>query len=100
VKVIKGSTTTVYPEGLWEEVAGVAAKAYYNFNGQLAVLYTSSPSAFTYLHNDHLGSAGMATDGAQVKTMQEYYPWGTHPFADEFYNADREYPRPIVARYA
>jgi RHS repeat-associated protein len=29
-----------------------------------------------YLHNDHLGSASVATDAAQVKTQQEYDPWG------------------------
>jgi RHS repeat-associated protein len=76
VKVVRGSTSTVYLEGLWEEVVGGAAKAYYSFNGQVAVMYTSSPSAFTYLHNDHLGSASVATDSAQVKTQQEFDPWG------------------------
>jgi RHS repeat-associated protein len=76
VKKVKGNTTTVYLEGLWEEVAGGAAKAYYSFNGQVEVLYTSSPSAFTYLHNDHLGSVSVATDGAQNKTQQEFDPWG------------------------
>jgi RHS repeat-associated protein len=33
-------------------------------------------NAVTYLHNDHLGSAGVATDAAQVKTQQEFDPWG------------------------
>jgi RHS repeat-associated protein len=39
-------------------------------------MYSYSPSAFSYLHNDHLGSASVATDGAQTKTQQEYDPWG------------------------
>ncbi|HEY3233053.1 MAG TPA: hypothetical protein VGJ87_27725, partial [Roseiflexaceae bacterium] len=40
VKVVRGSTTTVYLEGLWEEPIGGAAKVYYTFNGQAVVLYT------------------------------------------------------------
>jgi hypothetical protein len=76
IKKVAGSVTTVYLEGLWEEVVGGAAKAYYIFNGQTAALYTTSPSAFTYLTNDHLGSVSVATNGAQAKTQQEYDPWG------------------------
>src|SRR5205085_9846612 len=34
VKVVNGSTTTVYLEGLWEEPIGGAAKVSYTFNGQ------------------------------------------------------------------
>jgi RHS repeat-associated protein len=77
VKVVRGSTTTVYLEGLWEEPVGGAPKLYYSFNGQAVVLYTSSPSAFTYLHSDHLGSVSVATDGNHaVVSQQEYDPWG------------------------
>jgi hypothetical protein len=76
IKKVAGSVTTVYLAGLWEEVVGGAAKAYYTFNGQTAALYTSSPSAFTYLTNDHLGSVSVATNGLQAKTQQEYDPWG------------------------
>jgi hypothetical protein len=47
-KVVRGSTTTVYLEGLWEEPVGGAPKLYYSFNGQAVVLYSYSPSAFTY----------------------------------------------------
>jgi YD repeat-containing protein len=77
VKVVRGSTTTVYLEGLWEEPLGGAPKLYYSFNGQVAVMYNYSPSAFTYLHSDHLGSVSVATGvrGA-VLSQQEYDPWG------------------------
>ncbi|MFL5803006.1 MAG: RHS repeat domain-containing protein, partial [Roseiflexaceae bacterium] len=76
IKKVAGSVTTVYLEGLWEEVVGGTPKAYYRFNGQTAVMYTYSPSAFLFLTNDHLGSVSVATDGAQTKTQQEYDPWG------------------------
>jgi RHS repeat-associated protein len=77
VKVVRGSTTTIYLEGLWEEVAGGVAKAYYSFNGQTAVMYTSSPSAFLYLHNDHLGSASVLTGASGTAlSQQEFDPWG------------------------
>jgi RHS repeat-associated protein len=77
IKQVAGSVTTVYLEGgLWEEVVGGVVKASYTFNGQTAVLYTSSPSAFTYLSNDHLGSVSVATGQAQAKTQQEFDPWG------------------------
>jgi RHS repeat-associated protein len=77
VKVVRGSTTTVYLEGLWEEPLGGAPKLYYTFNGQAAVMYTYSPSAFTYLHTDHLGSVSVATDSNHaVLSQQEYDPWG------------------------
>jgi RHS repeat-associated protein len=39
-------------------------------------MYTSSSNAFTYLTNDHLGSASVVTSQAQAKTQQEYDPWG------------------------
>jgi RHS repeat-associated protein len=77
VKLVRGSTTTVYLEGLWEEPVGGAPKLYYSFNGQLVVLYTYSPSAFTYLHADHLGSVSVATDSNHaLVSQQEYDPWG------------------------
>jgi RHS repeat-associated protein len=78
VKVVRGSTTTVYLEGLWEEVVGATTpKAYYTFNGQVAVMYTYNPSAFRYLHNDHLGSASVLTSAsAGVVSQQEFDPWG------------------------
>jgi RHS repeat-associated protein len=76
VKKVAGSVTTVYLAGLREEVVGGAVKHYYIFNGQTTVMYTSSPSAFTYLTNDHLGSASVATSQTQAKTQQEFDPWG------------------------
>jgi hypothetical protein len=74
VKVVRGSTTTIYLEGLWEEpIGGNAPKAYYTFNGQVAVMYTYSPSAFFSLHNDHLGSASVVTGGGGgVVSQQEF----------------------------
>jgi len=74
VKVVRGSTTTVYLEGLWEEPVGGAPKLYYSFNGQLVVLYTYSPSAFTYLHNDHLGSVSVAIGAGGALLSQQKWP--------------------------
>jgi RHS repeat-associated protein len=76
VKKVKGSTTTMYLEGLWEEIAGGAVKMSYSFNGQVIAVRDTSTNAVTYLHNDHLGSASVATDAVQVKTQQEFDPWG------------------------
>jgi len=76
VKLVRGSTTTVYPEGLWEEPVGGAPKLYYSFNGQAVALYPYG-GTFTYLHSDHLGSVSVATGvGGAVLSQQEYDPWG------------------------
>jgi len=77
ITLTRGSVTTVYLAGLWEEVVGGTPKAYYPFNGQTAVMYTYSPSAFLYLTNDHLGSASVLTvGGGAVASSQEYEAWG------------------------
>jgi YD repeat-containing protein len=67
VLVTRGSTTTAYLAGLWEEVVGGAVKQYYQFNGQVVAMRDSSTNSVTYLHGDHLGSVSLATLGiAQV----------------------------------
>jgi len=77
--LVRGSTTTVYLEGVWEEIAGGVTQIYYMFNGRVVAVRDSGTSAVTYLHNDHLGSVSVATDGSQaVVSQQEFYPWGTH----------------------
>jgi YD repeat-containing protein len=60
IKVVAGSTTTVYLGGLWEETSAGATKAYYTFQGQ-TVAVRDSASGVAYLHNDHLGSVSVAS---------------------------------------
>jgi RHS repeat-associated protein len=77
VKKVKGSTTTVYLEGLWEEVAGGAVKVYYPFSGQVVAVRDTGSGVVTYLHGDHLGSVSVATNQSQgIANQQEYDPWG------------------------
>jgi RHS repeat-associated protein len=77
VKLLRGSTTTVYLEGLWDEVAGGTTKMSYDFNGQIVAVRDTSANTVTYLHADHLGSISVATNssGAQLNG-QEFDPWG------------------------
>jgi hypothetical protein len=49
VKLLRGSTTTVYLEGLWEEPLGGAPKVSYTFKGQMVAPYPYG-GGFTYLH--------------------------------------------------
>jgi RHS repeat-associated protein len=78
VKKVRGSVTTLYYEGQWEEVAGGAAQIVYTFNGQAIAMRASNTNAVTYLHGDHLGSVSVATNMAgAIASQQEYMPWGT-----------------------
>jgi RHS repeat-associated protein len=79
VVVSTSQATTLFVEGLWEEVVGGAVKSYYTLNGTpVAVRETSgSTSTLAYLHGDHLGSVSLVTDGAQgVVSQQEFDAWG------------------------
>jgi RHS repeat-associated protein len=77
VKVVKGSTTTVYLGGTWEEAVGGAVKVYYPFSGQVVAVRDTGSGVVTYLHNDHLGSASVATTSAgAIASQQEYDAWG------------------------
>jgi hypothetical protein len=79
VKIVRGSTTTVYLEGLCEEVAGGAAKAYYTLNGQVVAVRDRSTSAVTYLHGDHIGSVSVATtSGCTLASQQDYTSFGSY----------------------
>jgi RHS repeat-associated protein len=76
VKLVAGSTTTVYLGGLWEETSAGATKAYYSFQGQ-TVAVRDSVSGVAYLHNDHLGSVSVASGaGASLLSSQRFDPWG------------------------
>jgi RHS repeat-associated protein len=74
VKKVVGSTTTIYLEGVWEEVGG-AQQAYYVVGERpIAVRDTSG---VVYLHSDHLGSVSVATNAQGLDlSRQEYDPWG------------------------
>jgi RHS repeat-associated protein len=72
-----GSTTTVYFQGIWEQIAGGASKLYYTFNGQVVAMRDTSTNAVTYLHGDHLGSVSLATNSSgAVMSKQDFDPWG------------------------
>jgi len=76
VKVVAGSTTTVYLGGLWEETTSGATKAYYMFGGQ-TVAVRDSVNGLAFLHNDHLGSVSVASGaGASLLGTQRFDPWG------------------------
>ncbi|NOK71559.1 MAG: hypothetical protein GFH25_541324n2 [Chloroflexi bacterium AL-N10] len=74
VKKIRGNTTTIYVEGLWEEQINGTQTIIYEFNGRAIATRTGGSTALTYLHGDHLGSISL-TSGA-VESQQEFDPWG------------------------
>ena len=77
VKLVRGSTTTVYLEGVWEEVVGGTTKVYYPFNGQTVALRDTSANTVTYLPGDHLGSVSVeTTSSGTLLNSQEFDPWG------------------------
>ncbi|NJO81982.1 MAG: RHS repeat-associated core domain-containing protein [Blastochloris sp.] len=78
VKVVRGSTETIFLEGLYEEIEGGAITKYYTLNGAVVAMreHTGSTSTVTRLHGDHLGSVSVATSSSGVATQQEYDPWG------------------------
>jgi len=72
-----GVVTTVYLQGLWEQIVGGASTRYYPFNGQVVAMRDSATNAVTYLHGDHLGSVSLATNSAgAVVSRQDFDPWG------------------------
>ncbi|NJN16641.1 MAG: hypothetical protein HC822_10390 [Oscillochloris sp.] len=78
VKVVRGSTETIFLEGLYEEIEGGAITKYYTLNGGVVAMreHSGSSSTVTRLHGDHLGSVSVATSSSGVATQQEYDPWG------------------------
>ena len=72
-----GNATTIYFQGLWEQVIGGTSKRYYTFNGQVIAMRDSGTNAVTYLHGDHLGSVSVATNSSgAVVSQQDFDPWG------------------------
>jgi len=72
-----GGVTTVYLQGLWEQIVGGASTRYYPFNDQIVAMRDSATNAVTYLHGDHLGSVSLATDNSgAVVSKQDFDPWG------------------------
>ncbi|MFL5800699.1 MAG: polymorphic toxin-type HINT domain-containing protein [Roseiflexaceae bacterium] len=82
VKKVRGSVTTLYDEGLWEETAGGATRIYYTFNNEVVAVRDSATNVVTYLHTDHIGTISLATSSAGVGSVQHYYPWGTQRGGD------------------
>jgi RHS repeat-associated protein len=72
-----GGVTTVYFQGIWEQIVGGASTRYYSFNGQVVAMRDSATNAVTYLHGDHLGSVSLATNSSgAVVSKQDFDPWG------------------------
>jgi tetratricopeptide (TPR) repeat protein len=75
VKVVNGSVSTVYLEGLWEEPIGGAAKVSYSFNGQTPVLprswAISSSSCDIPCHTALLQSTVEASDEERSQPMEK-----------------------------
>jgi len=72
-----GGVTTVYLQGVWEQIVGGASTRYYTFNGQVVAMRDSATNAVTYLHGDHLGSVSLATNSSgAVVSRQDFDPWG------------------------
>jgi RHS repeat-associated protein len=69
--------TTVYFQGLWEQIVGGASKRYYTVGGQVVAMRASASNAVTYLHGDHLGSVSLATNSSgAIVSKQDFDPWG------------------------
>lgn len=58
VKKTRGSSSTFYLEGRWEEDSAGAVRKYYTLAGQTVAMreISSSSNTVIYLQNDHLGS--------------------------------------------
>jgi RHS repeat-associated protein len=71
---------------------------YYYANGQQVSMRKNG--VVTYLHNDHLGSTSLATDGsgAQVSRML-YYPYGEERYQDGILPTDYTYAGQRVDNY-
>ncbi len=71
-----GGVTTVYFQGLWEQVVGGASTQYYTFNGQV-VAVRDSAAGVSYLYGDQLGSVSFATNASGSSTsQQDFDAWG------------------------
>jgi RHS repeat-associated protein len=78
VSVTRGGVTTLYLEGVWEEVVGGASKTHYLLGSQLIAVRDNGAGTVTYLHADHLGSVSLATgSGPVVQSRQYFTPWGS-----------------------
>ncbi|MDP9314519.1 MAG: hypothetical protein M3R24_27185, partial [Chloroflexota bacterium] len=76
----RNGETTLYVSGLWEEEIPSGTMRYqFALQGQVIGQRTVSSTSNTmlYLHNDHLGSVSMATDGSgTMVSQQDFTPWG------------------------
>jgi RHS repeat-associated protein len=73
----RGNDTTVFFEGLWEEVLSSSNRYYYPFNGQMVAMRDNTiGGAVFWLHGDLLGSVTASSDGNGNVTRQVFGPWG------------------------
>ncbi|MFV9502973.1 MAG: RHS repeat-associated core domain-containing protein [Oscillochloridaceae bacterium umkhey_bin13] len=76
---VRGSVTTLFLEGIYEETVGGAFRRYYTLNGQVVALRERSGTVTTtsYPHGDHLGSVSLvSTSSGALASQQEYDAWG------------------------
>ncbi len=79
VKKVRGTVTTIYLEGLWEQTSSGTTRRFYTLNGQVVAVRTNAGSTNTvsYLHGDHLGSISVTTTSTgTAEPRQEFDPWG------------------------
>jgi RHS repeat-associated protein len=67
--------TTMFFAGVWEETTSGVRTLYYQFNGQVVAMRSST--GVTYIQGDHLGSMTWAFNASGGTIAgQEYGPWG------------------------
>jgi YD repeat-containing protein len=79
VKKVRGSVSTYYLDGMWEEDSTGMVRKYYTLGDQTVAsrTVTSTTNAVSYLQGDNLGSVSLTTDASGVAgTPQEFDPWG------------------------
>jgi RHS repeat-associated protein len=76
VKKVRSGVTTIYLEGLWEEVIGGDTKRYYTLNGRTVAVrnFDGTTQTVSMLNTDHQGSVKLI--GAAGGGSQEFDPWG------------------------
>jgi RHS repeat-associated protein len=83
VSRVSNSKTTIYMDGLFEEVIGGAPydwTTYVSFGGSVIAMRRLDNNAYTanYILNDHLGSVSFVinSNNGAVVSQQEFDPWG------------------------
>ena len=89
VKKVAGGQTTVYVNRYYQ-VAGATVTKYYYLGERLVAV--SEGGTLRSLHQDHLGSSSVATDGAGAAVgSMTYYPFGETRTASGTFGTDKKF---------